>query len=137
MRRGRAVVKNMTQMSATASAVDFRALLTGKIVIGLRQGGVWEYGPKRRPAVAAIVLHRRGEELEIAAGAKVNTGVVLAVERTRKCRLGAVLAEDHIAIGAEKRFPLGLAVRHGVAAGCGSSKDRQEDERAAKAPEKM
>src|SRR5215510_11476172 len=45
-------------------------------------------GEEARPAGATVVLHRRGEERQAAAGADEDAGALLAIERARAAALG-------------------------------------------------
>src|ERR1700760_3634497 len=100
-------------MAAATPAVHLCAL-HDELVVGAGACRVRKNVPKRRPAVAAVVFGSRRKQRQVATCARVDTGTGLFDERTRKRRLGGVLAKNLVAIFAGDTTPIGVGVRYFV-----------------------
>jgi hypothetical protein len=77
-----------------------------------RADSVLERPPKAGPARAAVELHHRSKQRQIAARAIENTRSVLAVERARERPFRRLLAQHRELIRSQEPPPLLLGMRH-------------------------
>src|SRR5262245_60298498 len=103
-RRLGAVVEHVAVMAPAADAVVLGPR-EDQLEIALGAEHARDRGEEARPAGAAVVLHRRSEERQAAAGADEDAGAFLAVERARACALGPFLAQDVVLRGVEPFAP--------------------------------
>src|SRR6185503_5203174 len=87
------VVEDMAMMAAAARAMILGAR-QNKFVICAGFERCRDRREKARPAGAAFVFHVRGKDRQAAAGAGKNSRALLAIERARTGRLGALLAQN-------------------------------------------
>src|SRR5260221_2193887 len=106
--RLRAVLGDVAEMAAAAAAMHFGARID-ELVIGRRPHRAVERRPEARPTGAAVVLGVRREQLLVAAGANVDTGIVALVERARTGALGDVAAQHGVLLLAQALAPFGVA----------------------------
>src|SRR5512134_2075054 len=93
--RLRAVIEHMPVVAAAALAVVLGARQE-QVVVGLGLEYPRYRREEARPAGAAFVLHRRGEERQVAPGAGEHALALLVVERARPRALRALLAQHRI-----------------------------------------
>src|SRR6266404_5112617 len=107
--RLRPIVKDVTEMTAAAAAVNFSPQHPKGAVFGLADGIV-ERLIKTRPAGAALEFRLRGEQRQVAAGAGEGALAVFLEQRARSRPLGALLAQDLVLL----RRQLGAPFRIGL-----------------------
>ena len=101
--RLRTVVEEMALVAAAADAVVLGARIDQlEVALGAERAG--NQREKARPAGAALVLHRRGEERQAAADADEHAGTLLAIQRARARALGPFIAE-HVVLLRGKDLP--------------------------------
>ena len=105
------VVENMTEMSAAAAAVDFRARHE-EAAVGVGFDRVIEGRREARPAGAAVEFFVGSEDRLPATGAVVDSAIVLLVQWARPGPLGAVLAQHAILRRRQFAPPFILAQRN-------------------------
>src|SRR5579863_5324300 len=96
--RRRPIVENMAQMPAATAAMHLGANHE-KAAVARRFDRAVERRREARPAGAAVEFGAGVEQLLTAAGAMIDPGTVLLVERAGSGALGAVLAQDAILLG--------------------------------------
>src|SRR6185312_13691966 len=109
-RRG-AVVKHVPEMAAAAPAVHFGAV-DSHGGIGAGQHGVGQRLVEARPTSAALELGLGIEQRQGAAGAAKRAGTVFVEQRRTTRRLGALLAQDVVDVGAQPLPPFGIGEVH-------------------------
>src|SRR5207253_4634161 len=80
--------------------------------VGVGLDPVLERRREARPAGTAVELGAGVEQGLAAAGAVIDPGAVLLVERARPGALGAVLAQHPVLLGRQAAAPLLIAHRH-------------------------
>src|SRR5215470_10751154 len=85
-----AVLEDVSEMAAATAAMNFRSGHK-KTSVGFGFDRAVERRPEARPAGAAVELGVRSKKRLAAAGAMVDPGAVLFVERARSGALGAML----------------------------------------------
>src|SRR5215471_8683482 len=105
--RLRAVVEDMAEMAAAATAMHFRASYAVGAVFR-RADGVFERLVEARPAGPAFELGLGGEQRQVAAGAGKGALAVLLQQRARSRPLGALPAQDLILLRRELGPPFGV-----------------------------
>ena len=122
----------MALVPAAADAVILGARHEDR-VIALRADVARDRREEARPTGAAVELHLRREELEVAPGADERALSVLVVERARACRLGRFLAKHRELLGGEDSPPFLLGVANRLDAGrklvFGAAPARAEEQR--------
>src|ERR1700694_4748005 len=93
--RLRPIVEDVTEMAAATAAVNFGPQHPKGPVFGLADG-ILKRLIKTRPAGTALEFGFRGEQRQIAAGARENRLAMLLEQRARARALGALLAQDLI-----------------------------------------
>src|ERR1700726_4588680 len=101
----------MAEMAAAAAAMHLGAGHE-KAAVGVGLDHLFERRREARPAGAAVELRAGVEQGLAAAGAVVDPGAVLLVERARAGALGAVLAQHPVLLGRQAFAPLLVAQRH-------------------------
>src|SRR5437763_4494140 len=101
----------MAQMAAAAPAMNLGAAHE-EAAIGMGLDRVVERRPEARPAGAAVEFGLGREQRLAAAGAMIDAGPVLLVERAGAGALGAVLPQHAVLLRGQLLAPLGVAERH-------------------------
>src|SRR6185436_138374 len=107
----RAIFEHVTEVAAAVGAMHFDARHAVGAIGGGRDG-VRQRAEEARPARATLVLGAGLEQRPRAAGAVVDAGALLVVERTGAGALGAVLTQYAELVGREQRAPLGVGFLH-------------------------
>src|SRR2546428_12812752 len=94
----------MAVVPAAADAVVLGARVDQEEVL-LRLEGPRDAGEEARPAGARLVLHFRGEQGQVAAGAGEHAGAFLLVERARADAPCAFLAQHAERVGRQAPSP--------------------------------
>src|SRR5216683_931556 len=109
--RLRPVLEDMAEMPAAPAAMHLGAGHE-EAAVGVGLDHILERRREARPAGAAVELGGGVEQGLAAAGAVIDPGAVLLVERARAGALGAVLAQYPILLGREAPAPFLVAQRH-------------------------
>src|SRR5438105_463874 len=109
--RLRPVLENMAEMPAAAAAMHLGAGHE-EAAVGVGLHPVLERRREARPAGAAVELGAGIEQRLAAAGAVIDPGAVLLVERARPGALGTVLAQHPVLLGRQAPAPLLVAQRY-------------------------
>src|SRR5260370_4139747 len=108
--RRRPVLEDMAEMPAATVAMNLGARHE-KAAVGCRFDRGVERCREARPAGAAVELRGGVEHRLPAAGAMINPGAVLLVERAGPGALGAVFAQHALLRGVQPPVPLGIVER--------------------------
>src|SRR5580700_1845574 len=100
----------MAEMPAAAAAMHLGAGHE-KAAVGVGLDHLFERRREARPAGAAVELRAGVEQRLAAAGAVIDPGAVLLVERARPGALGAVLAQHAVLLGRQAPAPFLVAQR--------------------------
>src|SRR5438552_7617054 len=109
--RLRPVLEDMAEMPAAAAAMHLGAGHE-EAAVGIGLDPVLERRREARPAGTAVELGAGVEQGLAAAGAVIDPGAVLLVERAHPGALGAVLAQHPVLLGREAPAPLFVAQRN-------------------------
>src|SRR5579862_8455025 len=107
-RRIRPVGEDVAEMGVAGRAAHLDPTHAVRVVL-LELDGTLECGlVEARPAGARVVLRLRAEQLRPAGAAAVDAVAVVDQQLSRPGRLGGRLAQDRVAVGVERCFPLGF-----------------------------
>src|SRR6185312_3546363 len=108
---GRPVLKNMPEMSAAAPAMHLGAAHK-EAPVGLGFDRVLKRRPEARPAGAAVEFGAGVEQRLTTAGAVIDPGAILLVERARAGAFGAMLAQHPVLLRGQPLAPFLVAQRY-------------------------
>src|SRR5258708_8899971 len=109
-----AVVEDVTQMAATAAAVNCGSHhAEGRVPD--RPDSPLDRRPEAWPAGSAVVLRGRGEQVEVTARASEVASPLLVQQRAGEGALGPALAQHCKLVGRQALAPLGVGMRDPLA----------------------
>src|SRR5438270_9472269 len=109
--RGRAILEDMPEMSPAAPAMHLGAAHE-EAPVGFGLDGIFERRPEARPAGAAVEFGAGVEQRLTTAGAMIDSGAALLIERARAGAFGAMLAQHPVLLRGQSLAPFLVAQRH-------------------------